>query len=110
MPRKPPRHSPLPSLGCRRHQLPSRDRQASRALPTNSTTWRALRASILAAEPLCRACGEAGQVTAATVVDHHDGDSWNNAPENLVPMCASCHSRKTASQDRGFGNPRRGRG
>lgn len=26
---------------------------------------------------------------------------------NLVTLCRSCHSRKTASHDGGFGNPRR---
>jgi 5-methylcytosine-specific restriction protein A len=44
----------------------------------------------------------------ATVVDHikpHQGDPelfWDS--ENLQALCAPCHSRKTASEDGGFGN------
>lgn len=28
------------------------------------------------------------------VVDHVDGDRWNNALENLVPSCGRCNSRR----------------
>jgi 5-methylcytosine-specific restriction protein A len=43
-------------------------------------------------------------------VDHiipHGGDMrlfWNRG--NWAALCQSCHSRKTAKQDGGFGNPR----
>jgi len=46
----------------------------------------------------------------ATVVDHikpHRGDMklfWDRG--NWQPLCGSCHSRKTARQDGGFGNTR----
>lgn len=85
---------------------PQANRQATRQYATNSTIWRRLRAQVLAEEPLCRLC--APKVTAATVVDHIDGDSWNNARSNLQPLCASCHGIKTARDDGGFGNPRQG--
>lgn len=53
--------------------------------------------------PLC-SCG-----AAAECVDHirpHKGDQelfWD--PANLQSLCDSCHSRKTATEDGGFGRP-----
>jgi 5-methylcytosine-specific restriction enzyme A len=41
----------------------------------------------------------------ATDVDHVDGDSENNSQDNLRSLCHACHSRKTATQDGGFGRP-----
>ncbi|MEW6383526.1 MAG: HNH endonuclease [Pseudomonadota bacterium] len=49
---------------------------------------------------LCSAKGQAH-------VDHIDGDPNNNATTNLQTLCVSCHSRKTAREDGGFGNPDR---
>jgi len=89
--------------------LRKRQRQKTRALATNSGAWRALRAQVLRGEPLCRACQQNDVITAATVVDHIDGDSHNNEWENLMPLCASCHGRLTARHDGGFGNPVRRR-
>ena len=71
--------------------------------------WRKLRGVYLREHPLCEPCQRAGRVVAATVVDHrtpHKGDpallyDW----DNLEAMCATCHNRKTASRDGGFGNP-----
>jgi 5-methylcytosine-specific restriction protein A len=37
-------------------------------------------------------------------VDHIDGDSDNDAWDNLRSRCHPCHSRKTATHDGGFGN------
>jgi 5-methylcytosine-specific restriction protein A len=48
------------------------------------------------------------RVVVATDVDHEDGNAANNAPSNLRSLCHACHSRKTATQDRGFGNQGRG--
>lgn len=79
------------------------NRQAGRALATNSSQWRAIRAAQLRKEPLCRECAKAGRTTAATDVDHIDGDSTNESPSNHQSLCHSCHSRKTATQDHGFG-------
>ena len=53
-------------------------------------------------EPLCRFCVERGVVTAATEVDHVDGDRTNHAPANLRSACKPCHSRRTA-RDQAFG-------
>lgn len=96
-------HKPV-SHGGRVHRTAERDRQAMRALPTNSAAWRRLRARILAGEPLCRACARTGLLTPATDVDHEDGDATNNDEMNLQPLCHRCHSTKTAAENGGFGN------
>lgn len=72
-----------------------RDADPRRTIPLNSTAWRKLRASVLAGEPLCRDCNARGLLVEATDVDHISGPS-DNSPENLQPLCHSCHSRKTA--------------
>ena len=47
----------------------------------------------------------------AREVDHiepHKGDDtlfWDQ--DNWQPLCKPCHSRKTATEDGGFGNPKR---
>lgn len=72
--------------------------------------WRMARARFLQLHPLCADCAKAGITTAAQVVDHiepHKGDQylfWNEA--NWQPLCQSCHSRKTAREDGGYGNRR----
>lgn len=72
--------------------------------------WRKERLVFLADHPLCIHCERVGRVTAATVVDHiqpHKGDDklfWRRS--NWAALCASCHSRKTATEDGGFGNAR----
>ena len=86
-----------------------RQRQEKRALPTSSAAWRALRAQVLREEPLCRECLRRGVLCAASVVDHRDGDSHNNARSNLQPLCSRCHSRLTARHDGGFGNTKQSR-
>lgn len=67
--------------------------------------WRDLRLMVLNAEPLCRECLKNGTVSSATEVDHivpiaRGGD---DSFSNLQPLCHSCHSRKTCSDDGGFG-------
>lgn len=63
--------------------------------------------------PLCAHCLIDGAITAATVVDHirpHRGDMrvfWDS--DNWQSLCASCHGRKTTTQDGGFGKKRRAR-
>lgn len=70
--------------------------------------WRKARAAFLRRNPLCVHCGREGLVVAATVVDHiipHKGDMvafWDST--NWAGLCRSCHSKKTASEDGGFGN------
>ena len=70
--------------------------------------WRAARQRFLEQNPICKHCFEAGKLTPAVVVDHivpHKGDRtlfWDR--DNWQPLCASCHSTKTAKEDGGFGN------
>lgn len=70
--------------------------------------WQRARLAFLAAHPLCEMdCAREGRVTVATVVDHvvpHKGDPvlfWDE--ENWQAGCETCHNRKTARQDGGFG-------
>lgn len=67
-----------------------------------------MRNSHLARNPFCAECLDEGVKTIATVVDHkkaHKGDErLFFDPTNLQSMCTSCHNRKTAKHDGGFGN------
>lgn len=83
-----------------------KNRQARRALATNSAAWRAIREQQLRREPLCRAHAKRGLVRAGTEVDHEDGNASNNAASNLQTLCKACHSAKTARENGGFGNTR----
>ncbi|HHX0886543.1 TPA: HNH endonuclease [Pseudomonas aeruginosa] len=73
--------------------------------------WQQARARFLAKHPLCRLCSDAGKVVAATEVDHiipHRGDMelfWQES--NWMALCKVCHSKKTATEDGGFGNSMR---
>lgn len=70
--------------------------------------WRAARLSFLADNPLCVECAKRNRIEGATDVDHvvpHKGDLilfWRRS--NWQALCHECHSRKTASEDGGFGN------
>jgi hypothetical protein len=98
------RHKPatLNANGTLRPQAnrTGRDADPRRLLPLKSAVWQRLRIVVLADEPLCRACRRQGRVVPATDVDHDDGNPGNNDRDNLVALCHSCHSRKTA-QDHG---------
>lgn len=74
-----------------------RDSDPRRTIALNTSAWQRLRASVLAREPLCRHCVQAGKVTPATDVDHISGDPSDNRLEALQPLCHACHSRKTAA-------------
>ena len=83
-------------------------RRGSAAKRGYGRRWQKIRAAFLAANPLCADCMERGIVTVATDVDHiipHKGDQelmWDWS--NLQGLCHSCHSRKTAKEDGGFGH------
>ncbi|QQU04017.1 HNH endonuclease [Myroides odoratus] len=70
----------------------------------NSREWRKLRRSFLDANPLCVQCECEGLVTPATVADHiqpinRGGERLSE--DNLQPMCASCHNKKSARESHG---------
>lgn len=75
---------------------------ASRGYDRN---WRKVRALQLARAPLCEHCTDEGRVTAASEVDHIDGNSRNNDPSNLRSLCKPHHSRRTAT-DQAWGRKR----
>lgn len=84
-------------------------RQLKREHKTNSKQWRAIRKAHFAADyknNMCAECLRHGRQVVNSImhVDHIDGDAFNNAPSNLQTLCVPCHSRKTASEDGGFGN------
>lgn len=62
--------------------------------------WRKLRAMFIAEHPLCSDCFEAGRIRAVEEVHHIE--SRRDAPDraydvdNLMALCKSCHSRRTA--------------
>ena len=61
--------------------------------------------------PLCAECKHTGRIRPAAEVDHkipHQGD-WVLFIDrkNWQALCRSCHSKKTAKKDGGFGNRRR---
>ncbi|MDR9857860.1 HNH endonuclease [Paenibacillus sp. VCA1] len=70
--------------------------------------WRKARAEYLRNHPLCKHCQDNNKLTEATRVDHiipHKGNRqlfWDR--NNWQPLCESCHNRKTAKEDGGFGN------
>ncbi len=70
--------------------------------------WRKASKAYLKENPLCVQCEKEGRLIPATEVDHiipHCGDMklfWNRS--NWQPLCKSCHSKKTAEEDGGFGN------
>nr|DAG47847.1 MAG TPA: HNH endonuclease [Bacteriophage sp.] len=70
--------------------------------------WRKAAKTFLSQHPTCAECARQGKFTMATCVDHivpHKGDRdlfWDK--KNWQPLCQSCHSIKTASEDGGFGN------
>ena len=64
-----------------------------------SSTWRALRAKFIEANPLCVECKKKGIITPAKVVDHIVPINMGGAPlseDNLQPLCATCHNAKSA--------------
>jgi len=89
MPKAPPIHKPKRAKAPR-HMEPG-NRQRRRAMHTGSKAWKILRLQVLARDRyICADCGQFGDQ-----VDHVDGDSHNNDPDNLKTRCIRCHSSKT---------------
>lgn len=69
--------------------------------------WRKVREGYLAKHPLCAHCSTEDAPVPATELDHitpHKGDMklfWDR--KNWQGLCKSCHSRKTATEDGGWG-------
>ncbi len=41
-------------------------------------------------------------VEEATNIDHIDNDATNNAMDNLMSLCQTCHSKKTGQESKGL--------
>ncbi len=73
--------------------------------------WQKASKAFLAKNPLCVKCLEDNRLTPSTTTDHiipHDGNYelfWDR--NNWQAMCKTCHDRKTATEDGGFGNERK---
>ena len=67
----------------------------------HTPAWRQLRLVILEREPICRSCRYEDRISRATQIDHirpvTAGGNFYDA-ENLQPLCASCHSSKSAKE------------
>jgi len=69
-----------------------------------SAKWRAVRAALLRAHPVCQLCAARGLLVPAKVVDHvlpiKDGGARYDE-SNLECICTSCHNAKTARETAG---------
>ena len=99
-----PKHEHLIKVVTRQHD----ERRESSAQRGYSYKWQQARKGFLAKHQLCVACLADGLVVASTDVDHiipHKGDKdlfWTRS--NWQALCHPCHSRKTATEDGGWGN------
>lgn len=82
-----------------------RKRQAEHAAAYGGADWQAIRRAHIAKNPACVQCGRIEQNNHVDHIVAHRGDErLRMDPNNLQTLCHSCHSRKTAKHDRGFGN------
>ena len=117
-PPKPCKYAGCPALVrdggmyCEAHKSEGRgydDRRGSAASRGYGSNWRRLRGLVLSRHPLCSDIWgvhvEHGEVVLATEVDHIIplSEGGTNRMDNLQPLCKSCHSKKTAAIDSGFG-------
>lgn len=100
-----------PPIGQRRLSVrPGRQRQ-SRSAVGYDWAWMKLAARHKAVNPLCVVCEAAGHTTAVQQTDHIVpfkglSDPLRLAWDNLQSLCNMHHSKKTAREDGGFGNPK----
>jgi 5-methylcytosine-specific restriction protein A len=81
--------------------LKEKQQANGRTLALNGAAWRKLRATVLAEQPLCPECRDQGLLVPASEVDHQDNDPSNNSRDNLVGLCKTHHSQKTAAEMHG---------
>lgn len=95
MPTRPPSHKP-------RNAIPrAKDARPSACARGYDRHWQKLRLTVLNEEPLCRICRATGRVEAAYHVDHIKPlvDGGTHDRDNLQPLCAACHNRKTKADN-----------
>lgn len=103
MPMRPPRHQrPTGCPACqRRHVSRQVDQRPSAAARGYDYQWQIRRQYVLDRDPVCRICGTSPSEEVDHIIPRARGGS--DRSENLQGLCKSCHSRKTASEDGGFG-------
>jgi len=69
-----------------------------------SSRWKESRKRFLMFHQTCAVCGKPARVV-DHVIPHQGREELFWSQDNWCPMCKSCHDRKTASRDGGFGNP-----
>ncbi len=65
--------------------------------------WDKASKEFLKRNPLCVECGKPATETDHRIPHHGNGTLFWDV-SNWQPMCKACHSRKTATEDGGFGN------
>ena len=92
----------LPQAHVRYNRL-NRDRTAQSLY--NTPRWRKLSRSYRARQPVCELCGHAPSQHTDHIEPHRNLPHLFWSQTNWQALCHSCHSKKTASEDGGFGNP-----
>ena len=88
---------------CKKHASLNHEQRANASQRGYNYRWQKYRKSFLMKHPFCESCLKRGQITNATVVDHivpHKGNYrlfWDES--NHQALCATCHNRKTATED-----------
>lgn len=83
-------------------QKASNRKRSSKSRERYGKEWQRTRADYLMMQPNCVDCGRlAAEVDHIVPIDQGGSDDHTN----LASRCKSCHSRKTARFDGGFGNP-----
>jgi 5-methylcytosine-specific restriction protein A len=62
--------------------------------------WKKVRAVFLSTNPICELCKKAGKLTPAIIVHHKTKitDGGTNEDNNLMALCAPCHSKLHTEQ------------
>ncbi|MFZ3578819.1 HNH endonuclease [Virgibacillus sp. DJP39] len=106
------RHPACHELGvdryCDKHKKQVTKEQNKSSSKIYTYQWRKVSKAYLKENPLCVHCRREDRLTPATEVDHtipHGGEMklfWDK--RNWQGLCKTCHSKKTALEDGGFGN------
>jgi len=95
------------STRCQEHARQGK-READRRRPSAAKRgygrrWRRYTRAYLAEHPVCRGCAEPSEQVDHIVPVSGPEDPLFWEPTNHQPLCGSCHSAKTASEDGGWG-------
>lgn len=82
------------------HPAPAKPRPSAAARGYDHG-WRVHRDRFLALNPRCQ-CGAKAQHVDHIIPMAQGGPKWSHS--NMQALCASCHGRKTATHDGGFGH------